>query len=331
MIRTLDVYVHYPQDHIAQILTGFSQLKEEDGYRVVFHDISKTDSGRSHHRGVVDVITDDGKMLVYDVMDGYQVPDVMNYYIHDCDYYFKRSFSREKNEEMFGEDSRKMYPLGFNYLVLHKGSIVRQKFIKRAAKAVLGRKNFSYFTEDKFLSEPVFTENPKIIFCTRLWKKNPEISQMRINILRSLKSRYPDRFIGGLFDEDLSAQLAPDLIIPSKYTVKENYLAEMLGSDICIATTGLHGSIGWKTGEYVAAAKGIVSEKFCYEVPGNFDKGINYLEFETVDGCLSAVDTLVKNPEMLLEMKKANAEYYKKYLQPGQLIKNTLDIVYGSK
>lgn len=51
----------------------------------------------------------------------------------------------------------------------------------------------------------------------------------------------------------------------------------MRRSDICIGSTGLWDSIGWKTGEYVAAARAVVNERFVYEVPGGFREGVNYL------------------------------------------------------
>lgn len=49
-------------------------------------------------------------------------------------------------------------------------------------------------------------------------------------------------------------------------------------SDICITTTGLHRSIGWKFAEYIAASKAIVTEKLNYspgtELKANFTREI---------------------------------------------------------
>ena len=101
----------------------------------------------------------------------------------------------------------------------------------------------------------------------------------------------------------------------------------MKASDICIASTGLHGSIGWKTAEYVAASKAIVSEPLNYKVTGNFIPGENYLEFSGIDECLSALDALSSSPEKLYEMKKKNHEYYKRYLAPVELVKRSLETV----
>ncbi len=97
--------------------------------------------------------------------------------------------------------------------------------------------------------------------------------------------------------------------------------------DICIGTMGLHESIGWKTGEYVAAAKAIVNERFHYQVTGDFAEGVNYLPFETAQECIAAVQQLVEDPRKLYEMKRANEAYYRRWLKPEVLVKNTLDLV----
>ena len=125
----------------------------------------------------------------------------------------------------------------------------------------------------------------------------------------------------------LSRELAPDLIVPQELTERRRYLRVMHSSDICIGTTGLNGSIGWKTGEYVAAAKAIVHEELCYSVTGDFREGANYLSFRTAEECVEAVAKLVESPERLQAMKRANAAYYRQYLRPDILVKNTLEIV----
>lgn len=95
-------------------------------------------------------------------------------------------------------------------------------------------------------------------------------------------------------------------------------------SDLCIGSMGLFESIGWKTAEYVAAAKGIVNERLHYGVPGDFAEGKNYLAFENAQQCLDAVEELVKNPEKLYAMKQANQEYYQNYMKPDVLVANSL-------
>lgn len=102
---------------------------------------------------------------------------------------------------------------------------------------------------------------------------------MRIAIVRALGERYPRNFTGGVTDTPLARALCPELIVAEKYTDRARYLRLMRRSDICIGSTGLWDSIGWKTGEYVAAARAVVNERFVYEVPGGFREGVNYLGY----------------------------------------------------
>ena len=150
---------------------------------------------------------------------------------------------------------------------------------------------------------------------------------MRIDIIRALRERYGDSFIGGLNDNTLSRTWAPDLIMPAEYTERKRYLKLVHSCDICIGSMGLFESIGGKTGEYVAAAKAIVNERLHYSVTGDFAEGVHYLSFETVEECLDAVQKLVEDPQLRFAMKKANAEYYRNYLRPDMIVKNTLELV----
>jgi hypothetical protein len=54
---------------------------------------------------------------------------------------------------------------------------------------------------------------------------------------------------------------------------------------ICVATTGLHGSIEWKMAEYIAVSKAIVSEELNYSVSADFARGKNCLDFTTPEEC----------------------------------------------
>ena len=61
-----------------------------------------------------------------------------------------------------------------------------------------------------------------------------------------------------------------------------------------------------------------------YEVTGDFEIGRNFLEFGSVDECMSRIDFLVKNPDKIYEMKKNNRRYYQNYLRPDVQISNSL-------
>ena len=155
-------------------------------------------------------------------------------------------------------------------------------------------------------------------------EERKKINSERIEICRQLKRIYGDSFCGGIQRSSFSISQCPDIVLPVRMTLKSRYLTLMKNSDICIGSAGLEKSIGWKTGEYVAAARAIVCEEPAYLLPGNFAQGINYLSYNDVDSCLEAVDKLYHNPDLIYQMQLANEIYYKQYLRPEKQILNAL-------
>lgn len=325
--------------HVAQIAAGFHILKKQ-GWPVEI--IDKTgDKENPFYNLPVATAEYRGKKIVYDLWDGYQNPVDMEKCLKWADVYFKRSFSREKNAELFPAYQDKMFPLGFNYHVTYPTSPVNEPLLKSLLKPLLGKAPEPYFVPKVFEGQPRKTalENVKILFQAQLWDhRDPDLSpemaeecayinNTRIAIVRALKESYGDQFFGGLRDSALAREMAPELIQPEKYTERRKYLKLVHSCDICIGSMGLHESIGWKTAEYIAAAKAIVNETFHYCVTGDFEEGKNYLEFSTAEQCIEAVRTLVEDPEKRYAMEAANAEYYRNYLKPEELVKRTLELV----
>ena len=324
--------------HVCQIITGFLMLKKQ-GYEVEIVDggndgslLSNMPAIRAEYRG---------QRLLYDVGDGYNVPEAVAAGLDASDFYFKRSFSQKKNQEIGFRNPEKMYPLGFNYHVTCWGNPVGEPLWKTLAKPFFGRTPDCWFRPGVFEGKALEKngEPVKILFLARLWndhepgfsdEENAErtyINNMRIDIIRALRETYGDAFVGGLNDNALSRAWAPDLIMPAKYTERRKYLQLLHSSDICIGSMGLFESIGWKTGEYVAAAKAIVNERMHFTVTGDFEEGRNYLAFQTKDECLEAVRCLVEDPARLYAMKLANEQYYQDYLRPDMLVKHSLEVV----
>lgn len=333
-MEKIKVWVPTRCEHSQQITTGFLMLKEK-GWDVEIIDISGNENNPFSGMPVIQAEYK-GKKIIYDVWDGYQDQQGIQAGLNWADFYFKRSFSAEKNAAFFPEDQYKIFPLGFNYHMTYKGCPSTDPGWKNLIKKLIGR----YFVPATFEGSAAAPKgDPKIIFFTRLWdEKEPGlnadlqeerkiINQARIEIIRALKQQYGAMFIGGLNDTPLSQAMAPDLIMPNTYTNRNKYIALLHSCDICIGSMGLHESIGWKTGEYVAAAKAIVHDPFRYSVPGDFLPGKNYLEYRTAEECITAVQKLVEDPQLLLSMKTANQEYYRNYLKPDVLIANTLKIV----
>lgn len=337
-MKNIEVQIISGVPHVTQVLSGFYELNRRGEYSVKFKNMLSAPSPYSD-MSVVRVLYN-GRVLIYDLLDGYIGTDRMTALLGECDLYFKRSFSAEKNASLPEELSKKMRPLGFNYHVTHKGCPINDPPIKRLIKALTGKESMNSFTKEKFEGKAEMTEGGRILFLTRLWDpdecvteagKNERIriNSDRIEIINALRKKYGDRAVTGLSDTPLARRLAPELIMDGSYTKRANYIKLLHSSDICIASTGLHSSIGWKTGEYVAAAKAIVTEPFAYEVTGDFEYGKNCLTYVTPRECLDAVETLIGNPDALYGMKKENEKYYRAYLSPDALVRNTLKIADG--
>lgn len=332
---TIEVTIPSRIHHLSQIITGFLLLKEQ-GWDVKLMDRSQ-DRDFPFYDLPVALVRYRGKQVIYDVWDGYQDPEDMVKGLEICDFYFKRSFSAEKNQKLFPEFIDKLYPLGLNYHLTHPQNPINEPLWKHFGKLLQGRTPDRYFRPEVFEGTASASEPAKILFLTRLWdelepglddqtrQERNYINQSRIEIIRTLRQQYGCAFFGGLNDLPLSRDLAPDLIVPKQYTERRHYLNLLHSCDICIGTMGLHESIGWKTGEYVAAAKAIVNEALHYSLPGDFLPGQNYLPFTTAQECIDAVQQLVDSPERRYAMQQANQQYYQHYLKPDILVKNTLD------
>lgn len=330
----IDVKLLSDEAHLSQILTGFCLLERENKhYKINYTKNYESVDSMQHEQftGPFLLVFYHGKRIVYDLLDGYNMPEVIKYHLAHCDFYFKRSFSEKHNNELGLDFVQKMYPLGFNYHVSCKKHPLDKPEWKEQIKRLCGiesnRWSSTYFSYDKFEEIPQYKDGIfKVLFSTRLWGET-ELDEMRIEIIRALKTNKDIQFIGGITDSPLARNLAPDLVVSRDFTERRNYLTLLHDSDICIASTGLHESIGWKTGEYVASAKAIVSEKLHYQVPGGFEKEKNYLEFSTAEECVESVKSLIDNPGKLYQMKQTNQAYYSRYLRPDVLVKNTLELV----
>ncbi|MDN5211554.1 hypothetical protein QQ020_05815 [Fulvivirgaceae bacterium BMA12] len=333
-------------EHLNQLYTGFGELNHQGIIEVSLqkgpHYISS-----NYLKPYLKVVVNGQFTILYDNSDGYELiyPE-----LDDIDFYFKRSFFPEYVQKL--TDGHKIYPLGFNYEVYseHDQALKRalwsnnlKDFFKsyvRASKPLskllkvessIATSHFKYFE-----GQPKSTDRPLILFMARLWEpskvsssksksEREEINHLRATCIRTLRKEFGELFVGGLANTDFAVKQYPDCVLNQKNMArKANYLKLMHNASICIATTGLMGSVGWKMAEYIAGAKAIVSEKNYYEFPGDFKEGCNFLSFEKLEDCIENVAYLVDNPLKRLEMMKANQSYYRQFLRPDQLVLNSL-------
>ncbi len=154
----------------------------------------------------------------------------------------------------------------------------------------------------------------------------------RAACVRALRSAFGPMFTGGFSHTEFARKYYPDALASnSAMTSKRRYLALLREHPICVATTGLHQSIGWKMGEYVALSKAVIAEKLHFEVPGPFADGINYLGFTTPEECVDKVQELVGSPDRRASLMQANRSYFETWLRPAALVWNSLAKAKGMK
>jgi hypothetical protein len=241
-----------------------------------------------------------------------------------------------------------VFPLGLNYnvhpnknLLFYNASL--RDTLKYFAKTnkVLKKitKGRFYYARD-FEYYPLKAAKNRILFLTRVWdpEKAPSeagrelrhrLNKTRTECIQACKKEYGDLFTGGLFMEEYAKKNYASLAMPGSFTNKSSYLQSVKDHTICIATTGLSNSIGWKLGEYVAASKVIVSEPLNFVLPGNFEQGKNFFEFENSEQLLKQINFLLTNPEVIVETMRNNYYYYNNFVKPEKLILNTLITIHN--
>lgn len=349
----LEFRVYYSKcDAVARLITSFHMLEQDGTIKLQLIE----NSGRAKRIPFAEVVEAEagGKCIAFDMGDRWVLshPENINY-LSKIDIYYARDYSEHESivTPIVFRDNPKVKPYGFNYYSSYYGNPV----VKPNGKAALLKYHLQYLTGYSRCFEPpfyeVFPDNKlndiKILFMARLWDPSgiridsalPEdikcyrqymkdewssINQTRIAVMRMLKKEFGPAFFGGVIEDALSEKECPDLLLSREKVRKKAYLHRMKQSDICIGTMGLHKSIGWKMGEYVAASRAIVSEPLEYVLPGDFADGKNYLSFTTPEMCCEQVASLYSNPDRLFQMKMENHKYYKEFLEPRKQLLNAL-------
>lgn len=352
------VIVHHSnfEPHTFQVETGFKML--HDAGLINLRAVKTQEAVYKRKTLPVTKVVANGRTLIYDTLDGYKFDHACsteeNLYLLDrvlsnCDFYFKRSYSSQFAATL---SNKNLYPLGFNYGMYNMlfkdfkeykfGSKLFIRSLLRYSKLLSGVFDLEYYKDilpGNLCGPPITSDNYRypgsVLFLCRLWDPDEEdipldlkeeratINEMRVKCIRECKNNFGDLFLGGLYESDYARSYCPELIAPKSLTGKGNYLRLMKKAAICIATTGLHGSIGWKFGEYVACSKAIISEKLNYDAGNHFKEGRNFLTFSNVSEVPSIIQSLLDNPQNIKKMMTNNFNYYQQYLRPDKMILNT--------
>jgi hypothetical protein len=341
--------------HLRQLYTGLSLLHRQ-GFIRLSQRLRRTpirydrdaphlrDAGHAH----LDLVLDGAIRLHFDTHDSQELALGE---LDECDFYFKRSCSPQLVSTLPAPQQRKVLALGLNYCVVPDGiDLLAAGRSLRAAQIIRAKLSAcrqalalpSPFGHDPRLSSMEqgvdFDAEPRVLFFVAAYdpydgaakdedKINERISinETRASCIRALRDALGDRFTGGFVPSAYALQHYAELVADADATLPSHYFAAVRTHPICVATTGLHGSIGWKLAEYVAFARAIVAEKLVYRVPGDFESGRNYLEFASPDECAAAALRLAEDHDLRQRLMSNNASYYQRHLRPDSLVKNAIE------
>ena len=260
-------------------------------------------------------------------------------------YYFKRSLRVENKQG-------NIYPLNFNVPMTYKCHSLlwnlksdllfdkssRVEVIKAIDKFAFFTKSSHGVLDIRRYPEKVHDYGGNVIFHTRLWNpdNHPDSdekerrrlqNEFRINACRIIKRNFSNSSVG-LFCDDLSKKIAPDLLLNSKNSKKNNYLNMLSNHNIGIADDGLKDTPGWKIGEYLLFGKAVITTPLNISLD-NFDVHANYEKLTTRSSYLELpdkIESLLKE-KRYLEMGSNNMKWSDEYLHPKNYIHRILSIV----
>ncbi len=350
MPLTIILLSHSNSGHLQQLYTGFKMLNDSNliqlKQKIVNRLSINTDKQylRDADHAILRIILyyNDMKIKIcYDTHDSYEI---LPEYAAESDFYFKRSYL-PSYVKSYKANTVKILPLGLNYLVFPNN--VDRFYIWRTFK--INHQNIRYLKRTispypklyHIESFPQYFLQPRVIFQATAYdpydvKDRPQEkieerikqAEFRASCIKYLRKELKNKAIVGFVHNNFTKRKYPDLLLDNpKAGQKRNYLNLLKQCPICIATTGLHGSIGWKFAEYIALSKAVVCEPLNYSVPGNLAQNQNYMTFTTPEECVSKCLELISNDELTKSMMYNNYIYYNTYLRPDRLVANTLNLV----
>lgn len=305
---------------------------------------------RSREFAAMQLLVDDRVRCHVDVHDSWEI-DTAAYEASDV--YFKRSYDPHR---LPTRDFPRLRPLGLIHDVERDGIDLRA--LRRIARLRLPpRERLAHLrasavasvasmmnlgprpTESLLRAGPDPSLEPNVLFMAGLWDPGavpadrPDkaaefeaINEMRVACVRRLRKTFGPRFTGGVMHSEFARQRYPDVLLDDpRGASKRAYIGRVRRSAICIATSGLHGSNGWKLAEYVSLSRAIVSEPLRYAIPGDFAAPANYLPFESPDECAAQVQRLMDDHALRAAQMHANQRYAEHYMRPQALARYVLD------
>ena len=330
MQLTISTWTH----HLNQLIYSFFYFCEKEKIQVnIVQDKSIVNNGA--------ILLVDSKTVFFDFSDDSFFLDNPQKF----SYYFKRSL---RIDNFHGN----IFPLNFNVPMAYKSHSLlwtlksdilfdkwsRVEVLKAMDKYGLISNSSHGILDIRRYPKNVIDHGGNVIFHTRLW--NPDNhpdpdekerrrlqNEFRINACRIIKDNFTKSSVG-LFADDLSRKMAPDILLDAKESQKNNYLNTLLKYNIGIADDGLKDTPGWKIGEYLLYGKAIITTPLNISVD-NFKEGINYEVLSKRSSYLELPDKIeaLLKEKKYLDVANANKEWSNYHIHPQNYIERILSII----
>jgi hypothetical protein len=300
--------------------------------------------------------------ICFDMIDGMNIASIDD--LKKADIYIKRSYNQSFINQLGQDLIKKIIPFGLHYACdsQNETAMMRMQkvylyhsiynnFVKKpvyACKQTFGQPfklllkkykccesivNLPLSIND-FEVHPDIPAEPKIYFRTRAYSPEDasgayesgrlkELNDMRANTIRALRKHFGGQFVGGLKRSAFTEKYYPDLL--SEVSSKKEHINLGKKHLICVTSSGLHDSTGWKFPEYLAASRCIVSEPPKFELPVPLEREKHYLQFTTPGECVDACRRLLNDVKLASSMRRENYTYYENYVRPSMIILRCLE------
>ena len=343
--------------HLLQVYAGLTDLARVGAIHLEYF-LEPQGDARAFHRGSLWAVVDrgpatSGVKVCLDLFDGGEIasPDGLD----RCDLYFKRSYDPGVVAALPAPLRQKLRPLGLNCFLLgdNDGDLLRRVGIewrlRRARGQSFSRADWSFRAQliisamaprraplfvrrrlvpraSAFEAPPDVPRAQTIVLQCRVWSPGDvshgaavdQLNDERAALVRLLRTTFAGRFVGGLVDTPFARSRYPDCVTNTA-TNHIDYLALIQRSGIGVVTRGVHGSIPWKTAEYLAASCCVVTEPMRHVLPEPLEEGAHVLTFITAEECVAHCERLLSNAGQFREMRAANAAYYARAARPARL------------
>ncbi len=332
--------------HIAQVLTGLVALERQGSIDIGIGPRGVLPEAlRLRHHLWADLEYDGTcRRVCFDMLDSTDVDEAI---VRAADVYFKRGYTAEVHAASDWQ-VRTIRPYGLNYECFAQSLRFRALWyalarddrqlpgvVTKMANGLIGRWQKPLGERNQLAVSAEVPAAERVMFTTRLWGRDQvpaidpcvleRLNASRVATVLALKSAFAGRFTGGLVDNAAARATAPDLVVPDD-TSRAAYIARMQRHLVCVTTTGLHGSTGWKFAEYIAASRCVVSEPLVHAPMVPLEAGVHYLSAPSAEACVAACDRLLSDPTLAADMRRANAHYYAHYLRPDCLLQRCLNV-----